>query len=139
MGAVVGKFNVAVEARLQSGIRVDERLHFVRISGKDHDEPLSVIFHAFEECRNRLAPIILLTALDEGIRFVYEENAVKCRIDDRVCFHRRLPDVFPDQARSVRLDQMALLHNAHFMVDLGQDTRNRRLSRARIPRKDTMV
>ena len=46
IGIVVRKLDVAAEPRLQSGVGVDERLHFIRVAGQDYHQSFAVILHA---------------------------------------------------------------------------------------------
>ena len=54
VGRVVRERDLAREARLQPGVRLEEAAHQRGIAGDDHDEPVAVILHPLEQRLDRL-------------------------------------------------------------------------------------
>ena len=124
---------------MQSRIHLDELLHLVGVTGHNHHEPVTVVFHALQERIDRLLAVIVLSALCEGVCLVDEQNAVQRGIDHGVCLDRRLPDVLCDKPGAVGLDELVGLEYAQRLEHLGDDPCHRRLARSGIAGEHDVV
>src|SRR5437763_13151116 len=140
VGRVVGEGDLAREARAESGIRVEEAVHQLRVAGDDHDEPVAVVLHPLQQRLDRLGPEVLpLVAPVERVGLVDEEDAVERAADDAVGLERSRAHVLADEAGPVDLYQVAALRQADRPARLGKEPRNRRLARAWVAEEDEVL
>src|SRR5829696_3877229 len=136
---VIGKHDLAGEARLQTGIRLQETAHQRGVAGDDHDEPVAVVLHPLQQRLHRLGPEVARLAAGECVRLVDEEHAVERSPDRAVGLDRSRADVLADEPRAIDLHEVPALEQAHRSVHLGEQPRDRRLARARVAEKDEVL
>ena len=136
---VVGELHVVVEARGESGIGVDEPLHFLRVARHDHHETVAVVLHALEERGNRLLAVGVVLPVHKRIRLVDEQDAAQRRVDHLAGLDRRLPRIAGHERAAVAFHEVPLLHHAERLVDLRHDARDGRLARAGVAREHHVI
>ena len=121
---IVGKVDVTAETGTHAAVGVQKSPHLRGISGDDHDQPVAVVLHAFEQRRYGLGPVVGFSAAGQGIGLVDEQHPVKRRIDQLIGLDRGLSYVTADHAGTIGLDQMARLEYSQFPVDIAENPRH---------------
>ena len=133
---IVIELEDAIESRRQPRIRLQQRVHFVRITGQNHDQPVAIILRPLQQRLHRFVAIRLLAfARHQAVRFVDEQHAVERLVDLRLRLRTRLAHILRHQAGAVGFDEMPLLQNPHRAEDLAEDPGDGRLARPRIARE----
>ena len=95
IGCIVVEVDVTVEARLESGVGVDEALHLVVVAGYDDYQAVAVVFHSFEEGGDGFLSVVLSALFGyQRVGLVNEEHPVEGCIDYLVGLDGRLSHVF---------------------------------------------
>ena len=127
---IIVEVEVFIEARLETGVGVDEILHRPVIARDDDDKLIAVILHRFEYRLYRLASEVVLTAGSEGVGFINKQHTAECGFNYLLRLERGLPDVACDEPGAVDLDELPLFQHAYRRVQPAYDARDRGLARA---------
>jgi hypothetical protein len=101
---------------------------------------VAIVLHPLEQGLDRLrAEVEPAAARRERVRLVDEEDAVEGAPDRAVGLDRGRADVLADELGAVDLDEVAFREQPHRAVHLGEEARDRRLARARVPEEDEVL
>ena len=129
---IVVEMQIAVEARLQAGVRVDKAIHQPVVARHNDHQILAVILHGLEQRIDGLLAEIVLAAAVQGIGLVDEEHAALRLIDNLLRLGGRLADITRHKAASVHLDQLSLREHAQRLIDARHQAGDHGLARAGI-------
>ena len=127
---------VAVEAGLKAGVRLDELFHQAVVARDDHDEIVAVVLHRLEQRVDGLLTEVVVALAVECVGLVDKQHAAERLFNDLARLDGRLSDVARDQPAAVHLDELALRQNAERAVDARHQPRDHRLARAGVAGKD---
>ena len=102
---------------------MDELVHIVWIPCDDNDQAIAIVFHAFDEGIDGFAAEIVFAA-DKAVGFVDKENSIEGAVYNFGGFDGGMPNVLPDKAHAVGLDEMSFLEDVQLFEDTGEDTRD---------------
>ena len=135
-GRVVAKRDGPAETGGEAGIALQQALDGPRVAGQRHDEPLAVVFHAFEQGLDRLGAERVLAALGhQAVGLVDEQDPVQGLVDLLVRLRAGLARVFGHQPGTVGLHEVSLGKNAHGAEDAADDPGHGGLAGTRIAAK----
>src|SRR6266498_1226871 len=107
IGGEVGKVDVVGDPGRHAGIRTEERVHSIPVTGQDHDEVVPLGLHDLEQDLDGLLTVVTLVACPvEVVGLVDEEHAAHGPLDDTLCLRRRVPYILPNQVVARHADQM---------------------------------
>ena len=99
---------VAVEAGLKAGVRLDELFHQAIVARDDHDEVVAVILHRLEERIDGLLTEVVAALAVKCVGLVDKQHAAERLFDDLARLDGRLTDVARDEPAAVDLDKLTL-------------------------------
>ena len=134
--AVVREVDVVGEPAAQTGVRVDERAHLVRVAGDDDRQVVAVVLHQLDQHRDRLGAELAGPFLGERVGLVDEQDATDRPVDDGLHLERGLADVAGHEIGPRDLDEVAAADQADAAVQPGDDPRDRGLARPGIAGED---
>ena len=68
--AVIVKRHMEGNAGAKPWILLQKRLHFIRISGKDHDYVVTVVFHFLDNGIDRFIAVGTVPVVNQGVGFI---------------------------------------------------------------------
>jgi hypothetical protein len=116
---------VVGDARAHAGIAVEEAVHLVLVTGKNHNQIVTVVFHALQQDLDRfLAVVTFVLGLVEIVGLVDEKHPAHGALDHFAGFGRGVADILADEIVSRHRDHVAFADIAETMQDFGHPERH---------------
>ena len=110
---IIVEHQLRIEAGAQPGIAVQQLVDRSGIAGQDHDQPMAIVLHSLDQCLHGFVSIgVVLSAGDQAVGLVDEQDTVQRFIDFAIGLGGRLPGVFGDESRAIGFDQVPALQQS---------------------------